>query len=133
MTNNHYNKKLKSYAREHRNSSTKAEIRLWKKLLRNKQLLNYPFLRQRPIGNYIADFFCKDLKLVIEVDGLSHSFEEVIEQDKMKTQFLISAGYSVLRFTDNQVIDDIDNVQRAIEGWVRANHPPDPSKRGNSL
>jgi very-short-patch-repair endonuclease len=63
----HYNKHLKGYAREHRNDSTQAEIRMWTELLRNKQMLGYSFLRQRPIDSYIADFFCKQLKLVIDV------------------------------------------------------------------
>jgi len=71
--NNNYNTKLKAFARGHRNDSTKAEIRMWCELLRNKKMLGYPFLRQRPIASYIADFFSKDLKLIIEVDGLAMS------------------------------------------------------------
>ncbi|RZK00229.1 MAG: DUF559 domain-containing protein [Flavobacterium sp.] len=63
--NNFYNKKLKPLAKTHRNDSTKAEVRLWCELLRAKQL-GYSFLRQRSIGNFIVDFFCKDLKLIIE-------------------------------------------------------------------
>src|SRR5690348_3380457 len=83
--NNHYNKRLKPFARRHRNHSTKAEIRLWCELFRNKQMLGYPFLRQRPIDKYIADFFCKELKLVIETDGTSHTWKGAAERDQQKT------------------------------------------------
>ena len=66
MDNNNYNKNLKQFARNHRKDGTKAEIKLWCEVLRSKQMMGYPFLRQRPIANYIADFFSKDLNLVIE-------------------------------------------------------------------
>ncbi|MBN2773661.1 MAG: DUF559 domain-containing protein, partial [Prolixibacteraceae bacterium] len=71
---NNYNKELKDFARKLRNNSTLAEVILWDKLLKKKQLRNYQFLRQRSIDIYIVDFFCKDLKLVIEVDGTYHLF-----------------------------------------------------------
>ena len=71
-----YNPKLKELARELRNNSTKAEIILWLKL-KNKQLYGYDFHRQKPIDNYIVDFFCQELMLAIEVDGYSHQFEDV--------------------------------------------------------
>ena len=67
-----YHKDLKEIARKLRNDSTPAEIRLWTKLLRSKQMKGYQFLRQRPVLNYIADFMCKELRLIIEVDGESH-------------------------------------------------------------
>jgi very-short-patch-repair endonuclease len=60
--NNNYNKELRSFAIKNRNASTKAEIRLWCELLRNKKMMGFQFLRQRPIDNYIADFFCKEIK-----------------------------------------------------------------------
>jgi len=64
-------------------------------------MLGFPFLRQRPIGNFIADFYCKELKFVIETDGLSHQFEEVIKKDKEKDAYFLSLGISVLRFNDD--------------------------------
>jgi very-short-patch-repair endonuclease len=70
----HFNK-LKPFASEHRNDSTKAEIRLWCELLRNGQMNGHRFLRQRPIDKYIADFICRKVKLIIEVDGYSHQFK----------------------------------------------------------
>lgn len=84
MPYHHYNKNLKTFAREHRNGGTKAEVKMWVSILRNRQMMGYQFLRQRPIGNYIADFFCKTLNLVIETDGLSHHFEETMRKDEEK-------------------------------------------------
>lgn len=118
MHNNHYNSKLKTFARDHRNDSTKAEIRIWCELLRNKKMLGYSFLRQRPIGNYIADFFSKDLKLVIEVDGLSHEREGQFEKDKARELNLNALGFHVLRFNDDEVMNDIENVNMTIQHFI---------------
>lgn len=123
MMNNHYNKKLKPFAREHRNHSTKAEVRLWCELLRNKQMMGYSFLRQRPIDTYIADFFCKELKLVIETDGISHTWENAPEKDERKTRKLEVLGYTVLRFEDSEVMKNIDHVKVTIEEWIKTNSP----------
>ena len=81
-------------------------------------MLGYTFLRQRPIGKYIADFFCKELKLVIELDGLTHHDKAVSDKDAVKENYLIENGYSVLRFPDEEVLYEIDNVRRAIENYV---------------
>jgi very-short-patch-repair endonuclease len=118
MPNNHYNKKLKPFARELRNKSTKAEIRIWCELLRDRQLLGCSFLRQRPILNYIADFFCKDIKLVIEIDGLTHEWGETVIKDEKKDMDLNNAGYFVLRFTDKEIMEDINNVRRTLENVI---------------
>lgn len=112
---NHYNKILKPYARKHRNNSTQAEIRLWSKLLRNKQMLGFPFLRQRAIDNYIADFFCKELKLIIETDGITHHSPEAKERDKVREKRLAELGYHLIRFDDVEVMRDIENVRWKIE------------------
>ena len=116
---NHYNKILKPYARKHRNNSTQAEMRLWSKLLRNKQMLGYSFLRQRPIENYIADFFCKELKLIIETDGITHHSPEAIEKDKVREKRLMELGYHLIRFDDAEVMWDIENVRLEIEGKIK--------------
>jgi very-short-patch-repair endonuclease len=132
MMNNHYNKNLKSFAREHRNFSTKAEIRLWCELLRNKQMLGIPFLRQRPIDKYIADFFCKELKLIIETDGASHTWEGAIEKDQRRTEDLERLGYTVLRFDDSDVMDNINYVKEKIENWIKdRTHHPAPFEGGH--
>jgi very-short-patch-repair endonuclease len=70
-SHNHYNKNLKPIGRALRNNMTKAEASLWKYALKNKQR-GYTFNRQRPVLSYVADFMCKDLKLIIEVDGSTH-------------------------------------------------------------
>ena len=85
----------------------------------------YGFLRQRPIGPYIADFFCKELKLIIETDGITHEYNDVFKKDIEKTNYLNNLGYEVLRFKDDEVIDDIDNVKYIIESWITG-HPPTP-------
>jgi very-short-patch-repair endonuclease len=118
MNNNHYNSKLKTFARGHRNDSTKAEIRMWCELLRNKKMLGYPFLRQRPIAHYIADFFSKDLKLIIEVDGLSHEWEGQFEKDQVRERVLKTLGFQILRFNDEDVMNDIENVDRTIQRYI---------------
>jgi very-short-patch-repair endonuclease len=116
---NRYNKTLKPLARSNRYQMTKAEACLWKYVLRAKMMCGYSFNRQRPIDNFIVDFFCKSLNLAIEVDGISHTFDEVTEKDEKKQQHLESLGITVLRFSDTEVLNDIENVRMKIEGEVR--------------
>ena len=120
--NNHYNKRLKHFSRELRSHSTKAEVRMWCELLRNKTMMGFPFLRQRPIDKYIADFFCKELNLIIELAGITHSYEEVAEKDAQKQSDLEALGYTVLRFTDNDVMERITMVSETIQHWIKTNH-----------
>ncbi|WP_082489569.1 endonuclease domain-containing protein [Pedobacter sp. Leaf176] len=136
MNNNNYNIKLKSFARVNRKNGTRAEIKLWCELLRNKQMMGFPFLRQRPIGNYIADFLSKDLDLIIEVDGLSHNGEVQLAKDKIRENDLECMGFNIIRFNDSEVIDDIENVRRTIETYIikwKLNHPPTPFKGGSKI
>jgi very-short-patch-repair endonuclease len=113
-----YNPHLKSFAREHRNNSTKAEIRMWTELLRAKKMQGYAFLRQRPILNYIADFYCKDLKLIIEVDGFTHDDSIQAEKDNVRTRDLNQNGYHIMRFTDYEVMNELPQVKDRIEKWI---------------
>jgi very-short-patch-repair endonuclease len=113
--NHHYNKNLKPLSKSHRADSTKAEIRLWCELL-SKGKMGVSFLRQRPAGNYIADFLCKELKLIIEVDGYSHNFKT--DEDAARDKELAALGFTVLRFTDDEVMRDLPNVQRTLETWI---------------
>ena len=112
-----YNPKLKKYARELRNNSTKAEIILWLKL-KGKQMYGYDFHRQKPLDQYIVDFFCNELMLAIEVDGYSHELIEVHNNDIKKEMKLNKLGVTVLRFSDNQVLKDMTNVLRSIEWFI---------------
>ena len=127
-----YNPKLKEYAKELRNNSTKAEIILWMKL-KGKQMYGYDFHRQKPIDNYILDFFCYELMLGVEVDGYSHEFLEVYNKDTIKEKRMKELGLSILRFTDEQVLKDMGNVIRAIEFYIEEykKHTPNPSQEGS--
>ena len=112
-----YNPKLKELARQLRNNATKSEIRLWQRLKRN-QMYGYDFHRQKPIDEFIVDFFCNTLQLAIECDGYSHEILEVWEKDKRKTKILNNLGVRVLRFSDHQIMNDLENVLRAIEDYI---------------
>ncbi len=112
-----YNPKLKEYARQLRNNSTKSEIRLWQKLKRN-QMYGYDFHRQKPIDEYIVDFFCNKLQLAIECDGYSHEIIEVWKKDVKKTKRLNQLDVRVLRFSDYQIMNDLENVIRHIEDYI---------------
>ena len=115
-----YNPKLKPLAKALRKNMTLAEVLLWNKL-KQKQMLGYDFDRQRPIDNYIVDFYCKDLMLAIEIDGSSHEFEEVIKNDEIRQKKLESMGVHFLRFQDRKVKQDMENVLRKIENWIYEN------------
>ena len=97
---------------------TKAEVCLWKYALRAGQMKGYSFRRQRPVLNYIADFMCLKLNLIIEVDGYTHLFEDTIEKDQKKQKVLEDAGYHVLRFSDDDVLKEINGVIGQIEKHI---------------
>ena len=112
-----YNPKLTALARKLRNESTETEIYLWLKL-KGKQMYGYDFHRQKPIDNYILDFFCYDLLLGIEVDGYSHEILEVYNKDRIKEKRMNELGITILRFSDFEVLKDMENVIRAIEFYI---------------
>jgi very-short-patch-repair endonuclease len=112
---------------------TKAEACMWKYILKGRRLCGFRFTRQRPILNYIADFMCKDLMLIIEVDGVTHSYEEVALNDKKRQEVLESTGFIFLRFTDEEVLTDINGVRRRMEDWIEKHpkiHPLNPPQKG---
>ena len=113
-----YNPKLKEFARKLREDSTFTEIMLWN-YLRGKQLRGYDFDRQRPIDNFIVDFYCKDLNLAIEVDGESHYGNP--GRDEKKDKRLNELGVTVLRFDDLDVRHKLDKVIDTIEKWIDIN------------
>ena len=116
--NHVYNKNLQPFANKLRKRMTKSEACLWKYVLRASQLMGYQFRRQRPVLNYIADFMCMELMLVIEADGLTHQWEETIIKDKKKTADLEAAGFTVLRFTDEEILKNIHAVKSFLEEWI---------------
>ncbi|MBU0473813.1 MAG: DUF559 domain-containing protein [Bacteroidetes bacterium] len=110
-----YNPKLKQLARKLRNNSTKSEVILWN-YLKGKQIKGYDFHRQRPIKNYIVDFYCSELKLAIEIDGESHYGNEV--KDDIRQKEIEKYGVSFLRFDESQIYFNLDGVMKIIENWV---------------
>jgi len=121
-----YNKSLKAFSRELRNHSTLGEVLLWKQL-RAGNMRGYTFNRQKPLGKYIVDFYCKPLRLVIEVDGGYHFEEQQQLKDKERQSILEDLGLHFLRFEDEQVRKDMDVVLRKIETYVQeleATHQP---------
>ena len=105
-----YNKsELKSRRQILRNNQTKAEDKLWQHL-RSKYINNLKFRRQYSFGYYIVDFYCKEKKLVIEIDGDSHFTKEGKEYDKLRTYYLESLGLKVLRFTNNDIYENLEVV-----------------------
>ena len=108
-----YNPRLKEPARKLRKNMTDSERKLWSRIKR-KQLKGFQFLRQRPIGNYIVDFYCPEAKLVIEVDGGDHFTKPGIEEDRKRDEYLNSLGLSVIRFSDIDVLKNIEGVVSRI-------------------
>ncbi len=104
-------------SRELRNHSTRSEIHLWNQLKR-RQVKGYQFNRQKPLGPYIVDFFCKRLNLVIEIDGYTHDSEEAQAKDRERQEFLEGMGLRFLRLRDEEVRENIDGVMKKIEEMI---------------
>ena len=101
------------YARELRHRTTEAEQKLWA-LLRNRQLKGRKFRRQHAIANYVVDFYCNESKLAIELDGSFHMDTEAREYDKSRTALLNEIGITVLRFWNEEVVNDSSKVLKRI-------------------
>ena len=112
-----YNQDLKEFSRLLRNNSTLSEVLLWNKI-KNKAIMGYQFNRQKPLNRYIVDFYCKELNLVIEIDGNSHDHPDAYLSDVKRQEALESLGLRFLRFHDIDVKRNIDNVIRSIEGYI---------------
>jgi len=104
---------IRQRAKALRRNMTEPEIMLWSRL-KGKQLHGWQFRRQHPIGSYIADFACPKLKLVIEVDGATHSEDREIAYDERRTQFLESRGWSVHRIWNDDIYEDLEAVVNGI-------------------
>ncbi len=114
-----YNPILKERARTMRNNPTPAEQHLWE-YLKGKQMLGCDFDRQRPIDQFIVDFYCKDYYLAIELDGSVHDFEEAKDYDERRTNRLNELGVTVLRFSNTEAIENTNTVIAAIAAWLLA-------------
>ena len=111
-----YKPYLKILARELRNNSTPAEATLWNKL-KNKQS-GYDFHRQKPLRNYIVDFYSAELNLIIEIDGQYHSHEEQYTLDIRREDELKVFGLTILRFSEMEVRKNMINVLRVLEDYI---------------
>lgn len=108
-----YNDTLKQLSKQLRNNMTDAERYLWKRI-RMKQLKGCQFYRQKPIGDYIVDFFYPRAKLAIEIDGSQHSCSEATEYDRIRDEYLMSLGLKVLRFNNTEIMKNIEGVVERI-------------------
>ena len=131
-----YNVNLKGKSRLLRKNLTDSERAMWLRL-RCKQLMGIQFYRQKPIGNYIVDFFAPKGKLVIEVDGSQHMHAYSLQKDKKRDEYLIGLDLKILRFNSNEVMKETDAVVEIIyqtmKKQLKSEISPNPSlsKRGN--
>ena len=113
-------------ARQLRRSETLAEKRLWQEL-RDRRMNGCKFVRQATVGPYIADFLCRDSKLIVEVDGATHSSDTDILSDKRRTAHLGRLGYKVIRLQNSEVLHATDQAIMVIRGALQ--HFPSPAPR----
>ena len=106
------NENLKKYAVEMRKNQTDEEKKVWYQILKGR---TPKFHRQRIIGNYIVDFYCPQLRLAIEIDGYQHFYEENIEYDSKRTEYIESQDIYILRFENTEVNKDIEYVRFIID------------------
>lgn len=124
---------LQAFANANKKRMTKGEACLWKYILRNRKMKGYQFRRQRPVLNFIADFMCKELLLIIEVDGISHYLGDPRDDEK-RDEKLKEIGFTTLRFSDYEVLNKISDVEFMISNWIdenAINPPPKIRKRNN--
>ncbi len=112
-----YNPKLQEVARKLRKQGILSEVLLWNEL-KGKKMMGYDFHRQKPLGNYIVDFFCNELMLVIEIDGDSHN-DNTFDYDDKRQKELEEFGLTFLRFYDRYVKNYLSDVVDSIKEWVK--------------
>jgi very-short-patch-repair endonuclease len=124
-------------AKQLRQAMTPAETLLWR-YLKAGRVDGLGFRRQTPIRNYIVDFLCHSAKLVVELDGASHDFEERMNADENRDAFFVSEGFQILRFTNNEVMSNLEGVvetiRQAATSWA-CGSPPSltlPHKEGGN-
>ena len=109
--NVNYLKELRELAKNNRKKPTTGEEIIWKEILM-KRKTGYKFLRQKPINRFILDFYCSEINLAIEIDGSSHDKKKYY--DEARDVFLKQVGIKTIRFTNDEVMDDIENVKKKI-------------------
>ena len=111
-----YNHNLKPFVRRLRSEGTKGEAILWFYALKARKMYGYQFNRQFPLGNYIIDFICRKLNLIIEINGSSHFSKS--ESDRIRQDYLEGLGYVILRFSEAEVVHRLDEVVEKISFTV---------------
>jgi very-short-patch-repair endonuclease len=114
---------LKERAKYLRNNSTLSEVLFWLQI--KKQKLGYDFHRQKPIGNYIVDFFCSELMLAIEIDGVSHN--DKVKYDKTRQRKIENLGIRIIRFRDVDIKQNLNGCLDFLKDWIKENTPPSAS------
>src|SRR5215813_690959 len=109
---------LRAFARELRQQKTEAEVVIWE-LLRSRRLAGKKFRRQHPVGCYVLDFYCHEVSLAVELDGGQHNTDPARRHDARRTKFLESRGIHVLRFWNNEALDDLEGVVEGIWNAVK--------------
>ena len=118
-----YRSVLKPISRYLRSGMTECERLLWSRL-RRKQLHSVQFYRQKPIGSYAVDFYAPAARLMVEVDGSQHQDQINFQNDAIRDESLKIKGLRVLRFTNRQVVDDLDSVIWVVEEALKSPLPP---------
>lgn len=118
-------------ARRLRKDETLSEKRLWEQL-RNRTLDGHKFVRQSPVGPYIADFMCRESWLIVEVDGATHATTAEIEHDRIRARHLETQGFHILRFQYDEIINGMDEVLTVIRSSLARLPSPPPSLRDGS-
>ena len=108
---------LSNLARQLRKEQTRAEALLWQ-LLRNRQMMGFKFRRQHQFGDYVADFYCHEAQLVVECDGAVHEGNERWQHDQAGDAYLTEHGLRVLRFTNEQVLEDTEIILKEISSYL---------------
>jgi len=109
---------FKARARKLRSAQTSAEFRLWQ-ALRNRKMADWKFRRQHPIDRFVVDFVTLDGKLVIEIDGVTHSTPAALRRDEERTRILASLGFLIVRVTNTDVYDNIGGVLEMLDRTLR--------------
>ena len=112
-----FRKDLKAKARDNRKNMNRPEAKLWYEILSNRKFLGYRFLKQKPILDYIVDFYCSELKLGIEVDGESHNEQK--EYDKSRTLNLNKIGIKLIRYSNVDIMCNLEGVYLDLEEKVK--------------
>ena len=124
-----YNVELKVFARENRKNPTKPENRIWKEILCNNKT-GYKFLRQKPINNFILDFYCSKLLLGIEIDGNSHYRDSQRKYDIARADRLEDLGIKLIRYTNDEIMSNIDGVYKHLMAELKKRENESPLVKG---